>query len=185
MPAPERTTTDAVIAAGRAIVEEGGAAALTMQAVAERVGVRAPSLYKRVAGRDALLAAVVAATLDELASELAAAADAGTDARGRLVAIAEATRAFARRAPVGYGLVFGPPSPQAPDPAALATAADPLLAATRELVGDEDALDAARLLTAWLHGFLAMDLAGAFRLGGDVDAAFAYGLDRILAAIEP
>ena len=184
MPAPERTTTAAIVAAGRAIVEDGGTAALTMQAVADRVGVRAPSLYKRIAGRDALLAAVVAATLADLAADIAAAAERADGPRARIVDIATATRAFAHRSPIGYGLVFGGPGAPSPDAAALADAVRPLLEAARDLGGDDDALGAARLLTAWLHGFLAMDLAGAFRLGGDVDDAFAYGLGRILAAIE-
>lgn len=52
--------------------------------------------------------------------------------------------------------------------------------AQRALVGDDDALDAARLFTAWATGFLQMELAGAFRLGGDVDDAFDYGLDRLI-----
>jgi hypothetical protein len=52
------------------------------------------------------------------------------------------------------------------------------------LVGDEHALDAARLFTAWATGFLHMELAGAFRLGGDVDDAFDYGLRRIIAGLE-
>lgn len=182
MPAPERTTTAAIVAAGRAIVEAHGVDALTMQAVADRVGVRAPSLYKRVAGRDALLAAVVAAALDDLVEAIVAASDAAAP-HDRLVAMAKATRAFARANPVGYGLVFAPPPTARPDATALAHAAAPLLAATRELVGDAAALDAARLLTAWLHGFLGMELAGAFRLGGDVDRAFEYGLDRILESV--
>ncbi|MFC7432370.1 MULTISPECIES: TetR/AcrR family transcriptional regulator [unclassified Agrococcus] len=185
MPAPERTTAAAIVDAGRAIVEAHGLDALTMQAVADRVGVRAPSLYKRIAGRDALLAAVVAAVLDDLEAAIAAAASDATP-RERLAAIAAATRAFAHRHPVGYGLVFAPaPAPAAqPDVGRLGDAAAPLLAATHELVGEAAALDAARLLTAWLHGFLAMELGGAFRLDGDVDRAFAYGLRRILDAID-
>ncbi len=183
MPAPERTTTAAIVDAGRAIVEERGVDALTMQAVADRVGVRAPSLYKRVAGRDALLAAVVAATLDDLVAALDAAA-AGGSPRQRLAAIATATRAFAHRHPVGYALVFAPTPAARPDVSRLSDAVAGLVAATSELVGEAAALDAARLLTAWLHGFLAMELGGAFRLGGDVDDAFAYGLARIVDAID-
>ncbi len=48
---------------------------------------------------------------------------------------------------------------------------------------EEDALAAARVFTAWATGFLHMELAGAFRLGGDVDEAFRYGLEHLLAGL--
>ena len=48
-----------------------------------------------------------------------------------------------------------------------------------------DALHAARLLTAWMHGFSEMQRAGAFRLGGDVDEAFSWGVERLVRALAP
>jgi hypothetical protein len=39
------------------------------------------------------------------------------------------------------------------------------------------------MVVAWIHGFVSMELAGAFRLGGDVQVAFDYGLERIIAAV--
>jgi hypothetical protein len=39
------------------------------------------------------------------------------------------------------------------------------------------------MIVAWAHGFITMELAGAFRLGGDVDQAWDFGLDRILTAV--
>ena len=51
MPTPSRTSTAEIVAAGRAILEAEGFEGLTMQRVAAAVGVRAPSLYKRVDGR--------------------------------------------------------------------------------------------------------------------------------------
>jgi len=185
MPAPERTTLEAIVAAGRAIVEDGGLDALTMQAVASRVGVRAPSLYKRVRNRDELIRLVVEATANELGERLRAAAkDAGDDPRDVLVALAHDLRAFAHERPHGYQLIFGPLPPGGrPDREVLARASAPVLDAVRQLAGEEHALEAARTVTAWANGFLCMELAGAFRLGGDLDRAYAWGISTLVAAI--
>jgi hypothetical protein len=58
-----------------------------------------------------------------------------------------------------------------------------LLARMEALTGADDALPSARMLVAWAHGFITMELAGAFRLGGDVDAAWEFGLSRVLSAL--
>ncbi|MFE5714441.1 TetR-like C-terminal domain-containing protein [Streptomyces sp. NPDC056501] len=68
-------------------------------------------------------------------------------------------------------------------PEALDRAAAPILRAAQQLAGDKDALEAARLVTAWATGFIEMELAGAFRLGGDVNHAFAYGLAHMRRAL--
>ena len=67
---------------------------------------------------------------------------------------------------------------------ATARAAAPLLALAERLVGNDRALRAARLLTAFAHGFVSMELNGAFRLGGDVNAAFRDGIDVLVGALE-
>ncbi|MPV37142.1 TetR/AcrR family transcriptional regulator [Georgenia subflava] len=185
MPAPERTTNEAVVEIGRAIVEEGGVDALTMQAVAQRAGVRAPSLYKRVRDRNELLRRIVEASVDDLGSRMRVAADgAGEDPRDVLVRVAHELRAFAHERPHGYRLIFGALPPAArPELDTLSRASAPVLEAARRLAGDDDALEAARTVTAWANGFLLMELAEAFRLGGDVDRAYAWGVDRIVATI--
>lgn len=172
MPTPDRTSLDAIVAAGRAILEDGGPGGVTMQAVAARVGVRAPSLYKRVRDRDALLSAVTQATADDLTARL-------ERAGGGLAEIAAAYRGFAHEQPEGFRLLFTAAAP----PDALRHTAAPVLRACEALVGPDDALDAARLFTAWSTGFLQMELSGAFRLGGDVDAAFDYASRRIIRAL--
>ena len=174
MPTPERTSTAAIVAAGREILEASGPAGLTMQAVAERVGVRAPSLYKRVRDREALHAAVAAASIDALTERLEAAG-------GDIEALARAYRGFAHDQPEGFRFMFTIAAPHD----ALERSAAPLIRAASALVGEEDALDAARLFTAWATGFLQMELSGAFRLGGDVDRAFDYGLRRLVAGMTP
>ncbi len=64
-----------------------------------------------------------------------------------------------------------------------ARATAPVLTLAERLVGQEQALEAARLITAFANGFIAMELAGAFRLGGDVDGSYRYGLDAIIGAL--
>ncbi len=172
MPSPNRTTNEEVVAAAQEVLEGAGPAGLTMQAVAARVGVRAPSLYKRFHDRDALLTAVATATIDELGTRLAKAAP-------NLRGLATAYRAFAHERPEAFRLVFTPYAEEG----ALRRASAPVIRAAADLVGEEDALAAARLFTAWATGFLQMELAGAFRLGGDVDDAFAYGLERLHAGL--
>lgn len=172
MPTPERTSLAQIIAAGAALLEEGGESAVTMQAVAHAVGVRAPSLYKRVRDRDALIRLVAETTADELGRQLVA-------SDGSIGDLARTYRAFAQARPEGFRLLFAVAGDEGP----LSRVSDPLIAAARRLVGDERALDAARLVTAWATGFLTMELAGAFRLGGDLDEAFAFGLERIEAGL--
>jgi AcrR family transcriptional regulator len=183
MPAPEKTTREAIIAAGRALVESSGVDGLTMQAVAERVGVRAPSLYKRVRDREELVALVVQASIEDLTSRLDATRT-ELDPRERLVSQADALRAFAHEQPVGFSLVFAAHGVPRIEPTALGRSVAPLLDAVTELTGPEHALDGARLVTAWANGFLTMELGGMLRMGGDVDAAWRWGLDRIVSALD-
>ncbi|PWC03263.1 TetR/AcrR family transcriptional regulator [Agromyces badenianii] len=194
MPTPDRTSLDAIVAAGRSILEADGLGGLTMQAVAERVGVRAPSLYKRVRSRGELVRLIAAATVDDLAGRLDGAISVNgqddgqgdalvDDALVDVARLARAVREFAHERPAAYALVFTPSDESGLEVEALRAASAPLLAVAATIAGPEHALDAARTLTAWVTGFVAMELSGAFRLGGDVDRAFEFGVERIAAAL--
>ena len=182
MPAHAQTTTAAIMAAGRHLLEERGMEALTMRDVASAVGVRAPSLYKRIRDRSDLVRLILEDVADELTSTLDAAAgrgDPAADAR----AMASAYRKFAHANPVTYSLMF---TAQAGAPGGMARsirASATFLRTIAELAGPDRALPAARLIVAWAHGFIVMELAGAFLLGGDVEEAWDFGLDRILTAV--
>jgi AcrR family transcriptional regulator len=182
-PAPARTTDAAILAAARGLLDEGGPDAVTMQAVAVRVGIRAPPLYKHVASRRALLRALAEDAIAEIGAALAEVAQ-GEDPASDLTAMAHAFRAWAQWAPSRYRHVFGsrPAADRLPTGLAAAAVA-PLLEACARLVGPERALEAARLLTAYVHGFASMELAEAFGLGGDVDAAFGFGVDTLVGAL--
>ena len=182
-PARARTSAPEIVAAGRALLEAGGLDAVTMQAVAERVGVRAPSLYKRFPNRGALIAAIVVEALHELRRQMDL--DAATiDPEAGIRAAADTYRAFAHGSPRTYELLFmNLPPGSRPSPEENALAVAPLLALTERLVGPDQALEAARLVTAFAHGFISMELSGAFRLGGDLDEAYRYGVDVLIGAL--
>jgi AcrR family transcriptional regulator len=183
MPAPSRTSLAEIVAAGLAIVEVEGVEGLTMQKVSAAVGVQAPSLYKRLAGRGDLLRLIAEAVLEDLGVALESVVT-GADPRADLKALALAFREFATSQPGAYRLLFAPlPDDCVPDGEAFVAAIHPVLRTTEALVGPDRALDAARLVTAWAHGFLTMELAGAFRMSGDLDEAFDFGVERLTASL--
>jgi AcrR family transcriptional regulator len=182
-PARARTSAAEIVAAGRELLEARGLDAVTMQAVAERVGVRAPSLYKRFPNRAGLIAAIAGAALQDLHRPLAEATRQSDPATG-LRSAAAAFRAFARANPRTYELLFANLPSESRPPAELnALAAAPVLELAERLVGRDRALEAARLITAFANGFVSMELAGAFRLGGNVDEAYRYGVDVLVDAL--
>lgn len=176
MPTPDRTSLDAIVNAASELLEQTGVAGITMQAVAERVGVRAPSLYKRVESRERLVQLVAEAALSEVAARTEDVQDASE--------LAEILRAFGHERPAAFHLVMAPGAgtPVAAD-AFRGAASVALLRVGRELAGPDDALEAARMLTAWATGFITMELGGSFRLGGDVDRAWRFGLARVVQAM--
>ena len=183
MPTPARTSLDDIIGAARRILEADGLDGLTMQRVADAVGVRPPSLYKRVRSRGDLVRLVSEDVARQLATIAGKAVGSGDPTRD-LGALANAYRDFARGHPQAYSLIFSAlPEPLRPELTTLAPATETVLGVAEALAGPDRALEAARTIVAWAHGFVSMELAGAFKLGGDVDEAFAFGIDRLAAAL--
>lgn len=91
-----------------ALVDEHGLAAMSMRAVAERVGLTSMALYPYVGGKDALLDGLV----DLLNLELADRGDdpSAIDWRERLRALGRAVRALSLRHPGAYPLMLNRPS---------------------------------------------------------------------------
>jgi AcrR family transcriptional regulator len=169
-----------VVDAAAALADAEGLGAVTLARVAAGLGVRAPSLYHHVAGRDDLVARIALRAVGELDAALRAAAmgRAGPEA---LAAVAHAYRDYARRHPGRYATTFTVPADG--DPALRAAAGevvDVLLAVLRHwaLEGDE-AVHAVRVIRSAVHGFVALEAAGGFGLPLDRDASF----DRLVATL--
>jgi AcrR family transcriptional regulator len=156
-----------IVRAALALLEEQGASALTMRRLAERLGVKAPSLYKHFDGKDDLEAALIAVGLEEVSSVLSAA---GHGAPDPLAAIARAYRGFARARPHLYRLLTERPLPRDRLPAGLELkAATPLL----EAAGSQDR---ARAVWAFAHGMVHLELSSRFPPDADLDAAWREGI---------
>jgi AcrR family transcriptional regulator len=183
MPTPSRTSLEEIVAAARAIVDAESLDALTMDRVAATVGVRAPSLYKRVRDRGSLVHLVANDVALDLGTRVIDASATG-DPRMQVRAMIAAFRAFAHAHPASYGLLFQPlPESWRADPVLAERAVQPLMRAVASLAGDGQTLEAARTIVAWTRGFIDMELAGSFTLGGDVEAAYDYGVERLIDAI--
>lgn len=161
-----------IAAAARAIVEEEGVDRLTMRRLAERLGVKAPSIYKHFRNKEEVEAAVIATTLDDVGEELAAAARTSSDP---LAAIAGAYRAFALAHPHLYRLMTERPLPRhLLPPGVEARAASPLL-------GAAGSIDRARAIWAFAHGMCQLELVGRFPADADLDTAWREGIAAFAA----
>jgi AcrR family transcriptional regulator len=161
-----------IVAAARELLEEEGAEALTMRRLAERLGIRAPSLYKHLPDKAALEAAIIATGFEDSA----AAFEAAVDGAGQpLAALATAYRAFAVAHPHLYRLMTERPLPRERLPSGVeARAAAPLL----EAAGDPDR---ARAVWAFAHGMVILELNGRFPPDADLDAAWQAGITALQA----
>jgi AcrR family transcriptional regulator len=176
-------------------VDEGGLAALSLNAIAKEMGMSGPALYRYFASRDELLAALIVDGYGELTRAV-------ETADRDLGAVAEAYRAWALAHPRRYGMLFGERPEGFRDPEeAIAAIQGAMNVVVRILAEHEappapDALTPA--LTAWatrrdgleglpagvlrqgvrfwtrVHGIVSLELAGVFRdMGLDAGALIA------------
>lgn len=173
--------TPSVVAAGAALADEVGFAELTMAQVAERVGVRTPSLYKHVASQADLQKRIAVLALTE-ASEAIGTAIQGLSGRDALGAAAHALRDFAIEHPGRYAatVTFEPMSPDDPILLAAREGLRPLEAVLRGYdVGPEQTTHALRALRSVFHGFASIQSTGGFRWSTDLDESFEWLIDLV------
>lgn len=162
----ERVVAEAAVLADRG--------ELSLAALAGRLGVRVPSLYKHVGGLDDLHRRLALAGMTDLAAAIGD-ATVGRSGRDALHACAGAYRAYAKEHPGRYAAIQ-----RVPDPAdtELRTAGDRLtrlvFAILRGYGLDEDAtVHATRAVRSALHGFVTLEATGGFGLPQDVDLSYA------------
>jgi AcrR family transcriptional regulator len=160
-----------IVAAARELLEESGPSVLTMRTIADRLGIKAPSLYKHFPDKHAVEVELTAQMLEESAEALEAAAG---ESSGSLDALARAYRTYALAHPHLYCLATERPLPRTALPAGLEDrAALPLL---RACGGDRDL---ARATWAFAHGMVVLEIHGRFPADADLDAAWKRGLKAL------
>lgn len=171
---------EVVVAEAARVADELGYDKLTLAAIAQRFDVAVPSLYKHVPGLQALRRELAVLAIRELEDALRSAVEAADD-KG-LRAMAYAYRHYAKSHPGRYAATLRAPSSADAEHQAASNA---VLTTVFEVLGayglaDADLVDATRTLRAALHGFAALESAGAFGLPRDVDRSY----DRLMDALD-
>jgi AcrR family transcriptional regulator len=176
-----------VTVAAAGLADEIGFQAVTMGLVAERLGVRTPSLYKHVGGLEDLRHRVATLAMTE-AGELIGDAVQGKAGFDALAAALTAFRGYVTAHPGRYAATVGAEF-TGPD--------DPLLAAgTRVInsiaavlrgygIGEADMDHAIRTIRCTIHGFAVLEASQGFQWDADPDESFDWMirfLDRGLLA---
>ena len=169
-------TAAAVTDAGAALADETGLTQLSMGAVADRLRVKTPSLYKHVDGLADLIHRIAVLATTELGDAIRDATQgrAGGDA---LAAAAGAMRGYVTRHPGRYAATVGAPLTGPDDP--LAVAAERSLSAFAAVLhgyrlAPDQEVHALRALRSMLHGFISLEVAGGFQYATDVSASFSW-----------
>ncbi len=105
-------TVDEIKSTALRLMRESGSTVLRFSDIAREMGMTAPALYRYFASRDELLTALIIDAYDDLRSSMVEARDAlpAHDVPGRLRALNQAYRLWARHEPERFALIFGLPA---------------------------------------------------------------------------
>jgi len=165
-----------IVASARRILEAEGPDGLTMRTLADRLEIRAPSLYKHIADKGELEALLIAEALTGMGESLHAAlakVPARSPRKRGLTALAKAYRAWGLAHPHLYRLATEGELPRDQLPEGLeAWTAEPLV----RVMGSPDG---ARAAWAFAHGMTILELDGRFPSGADLDTAWRVGISSL------
>jgi AcrR family transcriptional regulator len=180
-------TGDDVVATAAGLADEIGFHAVTMGLLADRLGVRPPSLYKHVDGLADLQHRLATLAMTEFGEVIrdAVQGQAGLDA---LAAALAAARAYVTAHPGRYAATVG---------ARFTGPDDPLLAAgTRVInsiaavlrgygIGEDEMNHAIRTVRCTIHGFAMLEASQGFQWSGDPDESFNWMIRFIDRGLRP
>ena len=167
------------------LVDEEGLEHLSLGRLAERLGVRVPSLYNHVAGLPGLKRDLAVYCLRELLGHLTRAVMGKARAEA-IVGLADAFRDYARQTPGRYTLTLQAPDPDDAEWQELGRqsvgVAIAVLAPYR--LGEETTIHAIRSLRSIVQGFISLEMAGGFAIAIETDISFHWLVQIYAEALE-
>src|SRR5471030_2964097 len=168
-PSELRPRAQQIVDAALELLEAEGPDGLSMRRLAERLGMRASSIYKHLPDKQALEAAIISVGFQLQAADFEAAMSGPDDS---LSALAQAYRLFARKHPHLYRLMTERElSREQLTPGVEARAAAPIY----DAVGRD--ADRARAAWAFAHGMTILELDRRFPPDADLEAAWSQGIE--------
>ena len=173
-----------VVEAAAKLVDDEGIEQLSLGRLAERLGVRTPSLYNHVAGLPGLKHDLTLYCLHDLL-DLILRSTVGKSRAEAIFALADAYRAYAREAPGRYALTVQAPDPGDQEVQALAQQLVDVVRAVLApyRLSEEEAIHAIRGLRSIVHGFISLEVAGGFAMPVDLDASFHWLINLFIAGL--
>lgn len=177
-------TRDVVISEAARLIDQRGVEGLSLGVLAEKLGVRVPSLYKHVDGVPALRRGVMLAAKEALGGAMAHAA-VGRSGDAAITAISLAYRKWALDHPGQYPMTVQAPVPNDEDDAAVSSKLVEVGYRVLEGYGfqGDDAVDATRFFRSALHGYVALETSGGFTLPVELERSYLRLVDNVVTAI--
>lgn len=179
-------TPEVVVTEASRLCDEQGYEALSLAAVAKRLGVATPSLYKHVPGLDELRRRVALAAVSDLSERLRTAA-VGLSRGAAVRALFAAFRTYAHEHPGRYTALQrkAPPPKEAETYAAFARPVEVIASVLRGFdIPDDRLVHVIRALRSALHGFIDLETHGGFQMPENLDESYTLLVDGFVRILE-
>ena len=179
-------TPQRIVSEAADLADERGVDQITLAALAERLGVRVPSLYKHITSLEDVQTRLAEQSRLELTGVIEQAAI-GRSGASAIRSVANALRTWALIHPGRYSATVrathaGQPTPT--DRRALAVFLQILANGEVASNSEADLIHRARALRSTIHGFVDLELRGGFGLPTDIEVSWDYVIDLLARRLE-
>lgn len=173
-----------IVEAAAQIADTSGVEEVTLATLAQKLGIRSPSLYNHVNGLPGLRIQLAIYGLKKLTQSIKDSIE-GKTGDDAIYAITAAYISFARTHPGLYELTLRSPDAQEAEYAATGQTLVELLVSTLQYYGldSERAIHVVRGFRSYLHGFASIEQKGGFGMPQDVDESMRIVLAYYLAGL--